>query len=103
MQTYLLILEELKEVTEKQNQRSWRWLRFWQKSKAQLTQSPTEDPEQERLIDQNQDTEAPKDVHLVLERREARNWSNHNQEEKTPNRLYGQVWNLIRTLERDDG
>lgn len=102
MQNFMSILEELKEVTQHRDQRSWSWLRFWQKSKAQRTQRPNDDPEQEALVDQQQESEVPKDLpDLVLERRETRNLQ---QPEYDPlDALYRKVFQVIRFLERDDG
>ena len=39
MQTYLEVLEELKDEVEKPNRRSWSWLKFWQPQKAGITSS----------------------------------------------------------------
>jgi hypothetical protein len=103
MQTYLSILEGLKEVTEKHN-RSWNWLRFWKRSKHQLTQPPTEDPEQERLIEQQEGPEVPKDIpELVLERRNARKWRAAEQGHDSTGDFYHRLLHIIRVLERDDG
>jgi hypothetical protein len=103
MQTYLSILEGLKEVTEKHN-RSWNWLRFWKRSKDQLTQPPTEDPEQERLIEQQEGPEVPKDIpEIVLERRNARKWRAAEQGHDSTGDFYHRLLHIIRVLERDDG
>jgi hypothetical protein len=103
MQNYLTILEGLKEVVGKQD-RSWNWLRFWQKSKYQLTQTPAGDPEQERLIDQHEETEVPKDIpELVLERRNAKKWRAAEQEHDSARNFYHRLLHVIRVLERDDG
>jgi hypothetical protein len=102
MQNYLTILEELKEVTENQT-RSWIWLRFWKKSKDQLMQAPAEDPEQERLINQHEETQVPKDIpELVLERQNATKWR-AAQEHGSTRDFYHRLLHLIRVLERDDG
>jgi hypothetical protein len=103
MQNYLAILEGLKEVTEKQD-RSWNWLRFWKKSKDQLTQPPTEDPEHERLIEQQEGPEVPKDIpELVLERGNARKWRAAEQGHDATGDFYHRLLHIIRLLERDDG
>lgn len=101
MQTFLSILEELKEATEHRDQRSWAWLRFWETPKAQRTQRPNDDPEQEPLVDQVQDNQVPKDLpDVVLERRETRNLQ---QPVNDPlDSLYRKVFKVIRFLERDD-
>jgi hypothetical protein len=102
MQTFLSILEELKEATEHRDQRSWSWLKFWETSKAQRTQRPNDDPEQEALVEQTQNNEVPKDLpDVVLERRETRNLQ---QPAHDPlDNLYRKVFQVIRFLERDDG
>ena len=103
MQTYLSILEALKEVTEKQG-RSWNWLKFWKKSKSRLTQPPAEDPEQERLIDQQEGPEVPKDIpELVLENGNGRKWRAAEQGHDSTGDFYHRLLHIIRILERDDG
>jgi hypothetical protein len=103
MQNYLALLEGLKEVTERQN-RSWSWLQFWKKSKDQSTQPPTEDPEQEPLIEQQEGPEAPKDIpELVLERPNARKWRAAEQGHDSTGDFYYRLLHIIRVLERDDG
>ena len=103
MQNYLALLEGLKEITEKQT-RSWNWVRFWQKSKNQLTQPPTADPEQERLIEQQEGPEVPKDIpELVLERPNARKWRAAEQGHDSTGDFYHRLLHVIRVLERDDG
>jgi len=103
MQNYLSILEELKEVTETQS-RSWNWVRFWRKSKDQLTQPPAEAPEQERLIDEQNPTDVPKDMaELILERRNARNWRSAEREHDSNHNFYHKLLHVVRVLERDDG
>lgn len=104
MQIYMSILEELKEVSEHRDRRSWTWLRFWESSKSQKNQRPFDDPEREGLINQNEETEIPhKDLpDIVLERRETRNL--HSQPQYDPlDTLYHKVFQVIRFLERDDG
>lgn len=104
MQNFLSILEELKEATEHRDQRSWSWLKFWQKTKAQKTKRPNEDPEQEALMEQNQETEVPKDLpDLVLERRETRRNVHEEPEFHPMKSLYNKAFQVIRFLERDDG
>ncbi len=103
MQTYLSVLEELKEITEQQT-RSWNWLRFWQKSKAKKSKSPNAIPEEEALIEQTQDTEVPKDPpNLVLQKQEMRQWRATAPQEATKQGLYARVLRVVRFLERDDG
>lgn len=103
MQNFLTILEALKEVTENQN-RSWSWLRFWHKHKEQSTQPPVEDPEQERLIDEDERLDVPKDIpELVLETRNARNWRDFEFDNASTREFYQKVLHVTRVLERDDG
>lgn len=102
MQTYLNILEELKEVTE-QPKRSWKWIRFWDKPKTQK-QSASDDPEQEALVGQAQDTELPKGVpDLILKTDEERRWQSMEIEHPTAHAVYRKLLNVIRVLGRDDG
>lgn len=103
MQTYLVILEELKEQTENKKYRSWRWLRFWRKPKAQKTPDANNDPEAEALIDQNSEAAMPKDVpELVLERRNS-SWKSASQQRDSKQGFYCKMLNVVRFLERDDG
>lgn len=102
MQNFLSILEELKEATEHRNERSWAWLRFWEMSKARKTRQPNDDPEQEALVDQDQNTDVPKDLpDVILERRETRDL---RQPVDDPlDDIYRKAFQVIRFLERDDG
>jgi hypothetical protein len=101
MQNFLTILEELKDVIENRPQRSWKWLRFWQKSQPH---KKSQDPEQENLIDQNVETSLPKDIpNLVLQRRQSRSWkSDHEGQESGSKSIYQYILVVVRFLERDD-
>jgi hypothetical protein len=101
MQTYLNILEELKEATE-QPKHSWKWIRFWDKSKSR-NQSTNEDPEQESLVI-HEEAELPKGVpDLVLKKDEERRWQGVEIEHPTAHAVYRKMLNVIRVLGRDDG
>ena len=101
MQVYLSILEELKEVVETPNQRSWKWMKSWKRSKPQKI--PCEDPEREGLIDQNQETELPKALpELVLVRRQAEQARNAEVEHRRNQGFYSWLLNVIRFIGRDD-
>jgi hypothetical protein len=101
MQNFLTILEELKDVIENNPRRSWKWLRFWQKIKSN---QKSQDPEQENLIDQNDETSLPKDIpNLVLQGRRSRSWkSNHEGHESGSTSIYQYLLAVVRFLERDD-
>ena len=103
MQTFLSVLEDLKETTEKDNARSWNWIRFWRKSKPQVTEGPNAVPEeQERLIQQPQEAMLPKDLpDLVLDRRETRQWKATAENKKWD--LYRKILNVVMFISRDDG
>lgn len=99
MQTFLSILEDLKEWTEKENPRSWNWIRFWRKPQPQVATVPEEE---ERLIQQPQEPLLPKDLpDLVMERRETRQWQAPAQDKKWS--LYRKILDIILVLARDDG
>lgn len=102
MQTFLSVLEDLKETTEKDNARSWNWIRFWRKSKPQVTEGPNAVPEeQERLIQQPQEAMLPKDLpDLVLDRRETRQWKATAENKKWD--LYRKILNVVMVISRDD-
>ncbi|KAF4636320.1 hypothetical protein G7Y89_g1758 [Cudoniella acicularis] len=104
MQTYLSILEELKEETENRKQRSWNWIRIWRKDKNHQNQDANTDPEQESLIDQNQDTDVPKGLpDMVLQKRESKFWEPETDgKESTKQEVYRWVLSLMSFLERDD-
>ena len=105
MQNYLIILEELREETEKTNNRSWKWMLFWKKDKPKLDQN-SHDPEQESLLQQN----APNVLHtpskdipeLIMERR-GTVWNVPNEETNAARGFYRKILNIARVLERDDG
>ncbi|KAK0116947.1 hypothetical protein ONS96_012791 [Cadophora gregata f. sp. sojae] len=102
MQTFLSILEDLKEWTENDSARSWNWIRFWRKPKPQVADGPNAVPEeQERLIQQPQEAMLPKDLpDLVLDRRETRQWQ--APAENTKWALYRRILNIIMIISRDD-
>jgi hypothetical protein len=107
MQTYLNILEELKEETTKTKNRSWKWMLFWRKNETKYTTNPASDPEQETLIQQdgsNQlDSPSNKLVpELVMERRGSA-WNAPCEETNVQQGLYRKILNVVRVLERDDG
>ncbi|CAG8949946.1 hypothetical protein HYFRA_00004277 [Hymenoscyphus fraxineus] len=103
MQRFLSILEDLKESTENPK-RSWNWLKFWQKPKPGQDQETNTDPEQEHLIDQNGESDGPKDnPDLVLKRRQHGSWKvDHEGEESVKSGLYRVILKVVRFLERDD-
>ena len=103
MQTYLTILEELKEVTQHKH-RSWNWVRFWRISRAAKSRRQDTDPEQEGLIDQVVEAELPKNApELVLERRRSRNMHGADQKDSIFKGLSRKILHTVRILERDDG
>ncbi|RFU36167.1 hypothetical protein B7463_g195, partial [Scytalidium lignicola] len=54
MQTFLRVLTDLKEETEQPRKLSWTWMRFWRSHNQKVTAQAPSDPEQERLIDTNE-------------------------------------------------
>ena len=107
MQTYLVILEELKEETTKTKNRSWKWMLFWQKNETRFTSNAASDPEQGILIQQNgsNQPDSPSNKHvpeLVMGRRGSA-WNAPNEERNVQRGLYRKILNVVRVLERDDG
>jgi hypothetical protein len=103
MQTYLSILEDLKEEIEKPKHRSWKWLLFWRSSKPYKTKNS--DPEQESLIDQNAEAEVPKGLpSLEFQRRATNSWKaeREGQVEGAKIGLYRRILRMVRVLGRDD-
>ncbi|KAG4440024.1 hypothetical protein IFR05_004474 [Cadophora sp. M221] len=102
MQTFLSILEDLKEWTEKENPKTWNWIRFWRKPKPQVTDGPNGVPEEEqRLIQPPQEPMLPKDIpDLAIERRSTRQWQAPVQDKKWS--LYRKILDIILVLARDD-
>ena len=102
IQNFLTILEELKEQSEKDNGRSWNWLKFWRKSKTSKYGSNL-DPETELLIEANngpaQLPKVPKDD-PALGRRDARKWKELRGDSN--NGLYRRTLKVLRTFSRDD-
>ena len=107
MQTYLHILEELKEETEKTKHRSWKWMLFWQRDEKKEASSGATDSENDLLIQQNglSHLDSPSNRHapeLFMERRGS-TWSAPTKEGTVPQRLYRNILNGVRVVERDDG
>jgi hypothetical protein len=107
MQTYLNILEELKEETEKTRNRSWKWMLFWHKDKTKDALNSANDPEQEGLIEQtglNQpDTPSNKAVPELVMGRRGSVWNPPKEERNVQQGFYAKILNIVRVLERDDG
>jgi len=103
MQTYLSILEDLKDEIESSRRRSWKWLLFWRSSQHPKTQNS--DPEQESLIDQNAETEVPKGISSI----QFQGWSPKTWTSETEGKggakagLYRKLFHILRILGRDDG
>jgi hypothetical protein len=103
MQTYLSILEELKEETEKPI-RSWKWLKFWKKTKPNSRQTATVSPEEEALINPTRELEAPKNpTDTVFQRHETRKWRTSQSPKVSKRGFYEGILHVIRVLGRDDG
>jgi hypothetical protein len=104
MQTYLTILEELKDATEKPT-RSWNWLRFWKKTKPNQRTAALVSPEEEALIQQSRESEVPKNAtDAVLQRHETqlfRGTLSHTASKKHP--LNDVILRVVRFFGRDDG
>jgi len=104
MQTFLSILEDLKDQSEKSNGRSWNWLRFWRKFKWSKRGSKTVQEDEEPLIEASagqapQLPRVPKDD-PALDRRDERKWRDLR---KKPKGLYLRGLKAVRWLTRDDG
>lgn len=101
IQTFLSILEELKEELEKTNGRSWNWLKFWRRSRK--SQQTNIEPEAELLIEGDngpaQLPKVPKDD-PALERRDKRKWKEMRDENKQG--LYRRTLKVLKVLSRDD-
>ncbi|CZT44109.1 related to Lactobacillus putative histidine protein kinase SppK [Rhynchosporium secalis] len=102
MQTFLSILEDLKDRTEKDNPRTWNWLKFWRNSKARVSNSAHSIPEEEEsLIQHPQVPLLPKDLpDLVIERRETQKWQAPVQAKKWS--IYRRILEFALVLARDD-
>lgn len=103
MQTYLSILEELKEEIEKPKRRSWKWVLFWRSSRPHKTKN--NDPERESLIDQTAETEVPKGLpSLEFQRRATNSWKaeREGQVEDAKIGIYRRLLRMVRFLGRDD-
>lgn len=102
MQTYLSILEDLKEEIETSKHRSWKWLLFWRSSKK--SKSNNSNPEQESLLEQNAETEVPKGLaNIQFRPREPKTWRPEREGEPGTNvGFYRKLLHIFRVLERDD-
>jgi hypothetical protein len=102
MQTYLAILEDLKDEIESSSRRSWKWLLFWRSSKPSKSQNS--DPEQVSLIDQNAETEVPKGFpNISFARRESKTWKPEREgEDGAKVGFYRKLLHIFRVLGRDD-
>ena len=103
MQTYLSILEDLKDEIESSRRRSWKWLLFWRSSKP--PKSRNSDPEQESLIDQNAETEVPKGLPSIqFQTRSSKTWKPEREgEDSAKVGFYRKLLHVFRVLGRDDG
>lgn len=102
MQTFLSILDDLKDETEIRRYRSWKWLRFWQRTKSRNTFGA--DIEQEPLLGQNRHDDSSKDLpHLILERQNNKHWNHRMEEEDSKKGFYHRSLHLFRLMDRDDG
>ncbi|KAG9234793.1 Fusaric acid resistance protein-like-domain-containing protein [Amylocarpus encephaloides] len=104
MQNFMTILEELKDLIDGPQPRSWKWLRFWWKERSSKKQSADSDPERESLIDQNRENDVPKDLPtFALQRRRSRTWKAESEGQENPRSgLYRYAIVLLRFMERDD-
>lgn len=102
MQTFLSILEDLKDETEIRKSRSWKWMRFWQRSKPK--EIVEEDIEQEPLLGQDRHDDSSKDLpHLIMERQNSIHWDTSTQVEYSKKGFYRRTLHLLRLMDRDDG
>jgi hypothetical protein len=101
MQTFLAILEDLKDETEIKRSRSWKWLRFWPRSKYKGRFR--DDPEQEPLMGETRHDSSAKDLpHLIMERQNFKQWDAMVLEDQAKRGFYRRTLRLLRVLERDD-
>ena len=101
MQTFLSILEELKDEVENRRTRSWDWMRFWQRPE---TRKHSADVEQEPLIGENRHDESCKDLpQLILERQNIKHWKGRTGEEDSKKSFYHRSLFLLTLVDRDDG
>jgi len=102
MQNFLTILEDLKEETERTRNRSWKWLRFWQKSN--IRRDSRDDPERAPLLAPNGHDDSSKDItQLIIERRNSKHWSTIVPDTNPKEGFYRRILHILRVLERDDG
>ena len=101
MQTFLEILEELKEHTESNKTRSWNWLFFWRGWTSRWTGS--QDPEITPLVPSSQGSAVRDVTDLTRERRDAKKWNTPVREKRIKEGLYRRILQGLRVLERDDG
>jgi hypothetical protein len=107
MQTYLHILEELKEETERTRNRSWKWILFWQRNESKERSNSANDPEEETLIERNvlnqPDMLPSKDPPELLMERRGSVWNALNRGGNGHKAFYQKLLDVVRVLERDDG
>lgn len=102
MQNFLTILEDLKEETERTRNRSWKWLRFWQKSNVR--RDSRDDPERAPLLASNGRDDSSKDItQLIIERRNSKHWGAIVPDANPKEGFYRRILHILRVLERDDG
>lgn len=102
MQTFLSILEDLKDQNDRTNSCSWNWLRFWRSVKW-FKSSKTTHEDEEPLIEPSvgqaaQLPKVPKDD-PALDRRDERKWRDLR---KKPKGFYLRGLRAVRWLKRDD-
>ena len=94
MRAYLDILDDLKlESCERPYGRSWNWLKLWR------NHPKPEDPEQDAIVDQNEDTGLP--IPNFLERK-GKTSDSSSKEPYLRSRFSYRLWKALRVFRRDD-
>lgn len=100
MQTFLAILEDLKDETEIRRSRSWQWLHIWPKLRNRRHHG--DDPEHEPLLGARHDSSTKDLPHLIMERQNAKHWNAAVLEDQAKRGFYRRTLRLLRILGRDD-
>ena len=100
---FLEVLEDLKAAVERsRNIRTWRWLRFWQRfTRSKRSLSGSYSPENERLLDQNDDTGLPSSISRAFGRAAAPLTSRRS-EARQSHYWNFRIWKFFEPLRQDD-
>ena len=103
-QVFLSIIEDLKEVMDSPDERSWNWLKFWKKSKAAKVRGFGAEAEEELLRTPSRKAASALNLpQLVMERRESRLSQNPRTRQDKKQGFYFGLLHVVRFFTRDDG